>query len=86
MSRAAWMYIRPAKWGRQHLLEHLDGERTKLCLAFFVDDGAVQPLPPVRRAMSIVIDRLKQAGHSSQFISGSVETDDLLTFCHRMAP
>jgi amidase len=40
------------------------GEGGKLCFAVFENDGLVSPTPPVRRAIKIVVDRLKELGHT----------------------
>ncbi|KAI5963094.1 uncharacterized protein KGF55_002886 [Candida pseudojiufengensis] len=35
----------------------------KLNLAVLIDDGIIQPTPPIRRGMELVINKLKTAGH-----------------------
>ncbi|KAG9001108.1 hypothetical protein FRB90_011681 [Tulasnella sp. 427] len=44
------------------LSEH-GGAGAKLCFAVMLDNGLVRPQPPVRRAMSMVVSALEEAGH-----------------------
>ncbi|ETS74588.1 hypothetical protein PFICI_13072 [Pestalotiopsis fici W106-1] len=45
-------------------LEHLGGNKAKMCFAFMEDDGLVRCQPPVRRAMREAVEAVRQAGHT----------------------
>ncbi|KAG9021493.1 hypothetical protein FS837_007219, partial [Tulasnella sp. UAMH 9824] len=44
------------------LTEH-GGKGARLCFAVMLDNGVVRPQPPVRRAMSMLVSALTEAGH-----------------------
>lgn len=61
---------KPWSQAEYELVEH-GGKDGKLCFAVMVDNGVVRPQPPVKRAMVVVVDALREAGHTgmSGFIS-----------------
>ena len=49
-----------------HQLRFHGGPNGKLCFGYFDYDGVVMPQPPVRRAVKIVVDKLRAAGHTGE--------------------
>ena len=43
---------------------------TTLCFAVLEDIGVVRPQPPVRRALKMVVDALREAGHTGECFDG----------------
>ncbi len=52
-------------WRQEHEneVEELLASSKQLCFGILRHDGSVTPHPPVRRAMSIVVDTLEKLGH-----------------------
>ncbi|KAL1673882.1 amidase signature domain-containing protein [Schizophyllum commune] len=45
-------------------LKRIGGRETKLCIAYYDSDEVVRPHPPVRRAIQMIVDALRKAGHN----------------------
>jgi len=54
---------KPWSEAEYQLAEH-GGPGAKLCFAVMADNGVVRPHPPVRRALKMVADALREAGHT----------------------
>ncbi|KAG8894912.1 hypothetical protein FRB99_000916 [Tulasnella sp. 403] len=48
----------------EYQLEEHGGPGAKLCFAVMVDNGVIRPHPPVRRAINMVAEALRDAGHT----------------------
>ena len=49
------------------LSEH-GGNEAKLCFAVMLDNGVTRPHPPVRRAVNMVVQALREAGHAGDWV------------------
>lgn len=54
--------VMPIPW-RQDVIDDIASGSKKLKIGYIVDDGAVLPQPPVRRAVLETVEKLKAAGH-----------------------
>lgn len=50
----------------EYRLEDHGGPGAKLCFAIMVDNGVVRPHPPVKRAIQMVAEALREAGHTGE--------------------
>lgn len=51
----------------EYQLRDHGGQGAKLCFAIMEDNGVVRPQPPVKRALKIMAEALKEAGHTGAF-------------------
>jgi amidase len=64
LAQKPWLYdpmVHEIPWRSE---KEEDVKNTKLCFAVMKSDGVVNPMPPISRALDILVSTLQKAGHS----------------------